>query len=163
MSTKFYKSPLVTIAIPIYNSESYLRDAIQSCFNQTFKDWELLLMCDGSTDNSNLIVYEMACLDKRVKVIDDKSKYAHFMAEGITHICKNLPKRDPGSEGEKLACEYMGDVLKNECGCEYTKLESFKENPGSFFGWIYVRCLCSRSTRGFDEVIVCTSNDKLFA
>lgn len=64
MSTKFYKSPLVTIAIPIYNSESYLRDAIQSCFNQTFKDWELLLMCDGSTDNSNLIVYEMACLDK---------------------------------------------------------------------------------------------------
>lgn len=73
MSTKFYKSPLVTIAIPIYNSESYLRDAIQSCFNQTFKDWELLLMCDGSTDNSNLIVYEMACLDKRVKVIDDKS------------------------------------------------------------------------------------------
>lgn len=73
MSTKFYKSPLVTIAIPIYNSESYLRDAIQSCFNQTFKDWELLLMCDGSTDNSNIIVYEMACLDKRVKVIDDKS------------------------------------------------------------------------------------------
>ena len=72
------------------------------------------------------------------KVIDEKSKYAHFMAEGITHICKNLPKRDPGSEGEKLACEYMGDVLKNECGCEYTKLESFKENPGSFFGWIYV-------------------------
>ena len=75
------------------------------------------------------------------KVIDEKSKYAHFMAEGITHICKNLPKRDPGSEGEKLACEYMGDVLKNECGCEYTKLESFKENPGSFFGWIYFKFL----------------------
>lgn len=62
---------LVTIAIPIYNAELYLRDAIQSCINQTYKNWELLLICDGSTDNSTSIAIEMAKHDNRIKVMDD--------------------------------------------------------------------------------------------
>ena len=71
------------------------------------------------------------------KLIAEKEKSAKFMVDGITHICKDMPKRDPGSEGEKMACEYMGQVLRDECGCETTFMEEFKENPGSFFGWIY--------------------------
>lgn len=59
------------------------------------------------------------------------------MADEIAHICKNIPKRGPGDEGEKIACEYMADVLKNDCGCERADVESFKENPHSFLGWIY--------------------------
>lgn len=63
--------PLVTIAIPIYNAEKYVRDAIQSCINQTYQNWELLLMCDGSTDNSTIIAKEIANGDSRIKIIDD--------------------------------------------------------------------------------------------
>ena len=63
--------PLVTISIPIYNAERYLRFAIQSCINQTYKNWELLLMCDGSTDSSTSIAKEMASCDNRIKVVDD--------------------------------------------------------------------------------------------
>ena len=70
-------------------------------------------------------------------VINKKGEYADYMLKEITHICKDMDKRDPGSKGEKQACEYMADVLKNECGCERADVESFKENPGSFFGWIY--------------------------
>lgn len=70
-------------------------------------------------------------------IINKKGEYADYMLKEITHICKDMDKRDPGSKGEKQACEYMADVLKNECGCERTDVESFKENPGSFFGWIY--------------------------
>lgn len=70
-------------------------------------------------------------------VIDKKKEAAEYMVSEITHICKDFEKRDPGSKGEQQACEYMADVLKNECGCERTDVESFKENPGSFFGWIY--------------------------
>ena len=44
--------PSVTIAISIYNAEAYLANAIQSVINQTYKDWELLLMCDGCSDVS---------------------------------------------------------------------------------------------------------------
>ncbi len=70
-------------------------------------------------------------------IINKKKEYAQYMVDEITHICKDMPKRDPGSEGEKIACEYMADVLKKDCGCDEAKVESFKENPGSFFGWIY--------------------------
>ena len=63
--------PLVTIAIPIFNADKYIRDAIQSCINQTYQNWELLLMCDGSTDNSTVIAKEIANGDSRIKIIDD--------------------------------------------------------------------------------------------
>ena len=75
-------------------------------------------------------------------IIDKKYDAAKYMVKEITHICKNLPKRDPGSEGEKLACEYMANVLKKDCGCDRVTVESFKENPGSFYGWIYLTVCC---------------------
>ena len=75
-------------------------------------------------------------------LIDKKDDAAKYMLKEITYICKNLPKRDPGSEGEKQSCEYMAKVLKEECGCERADVESFKENPGSFYGWIYITVTC---------------------
>ena len=71
------------------------------------------------------------------KVIARKGDAADYMVDEITHIIKTFEKREPGSKGEEQACEYMADVLKNECGCDSAEVESFKENPGSFFGWIY--------------------------
>lgn len=70
-------------------------------------------------------------------IIEKKDEYAQYMLDEITHICKDMEKRDPGSKGEQQACEYMADVLKKDCGCQRADVESFKENPGSFFGWIY--------------------------
>lgn len=71
------------------------------------------------------------------KIIDKKDEAAKYMLEEITYIIKNFEKRDPGSKGEKQACEYMAETLKKDCGCDRVQIESFKENPGSFFGWIY--------------------------
>lgn len=62
---------LVTIAIPIYNAEAYLAYAIQSVINQTYTNWELLLMCDGSSDQSTSIAVAYAENDSRIKVVDD--------------------------------------------------------------------------------------------
>lgn len=70
-------------------------------------------------------------------IIEKKDEYAQYMLDEITHICKDMEKRAPGSKGEQQACEYMADVLKKDCGCQRADVESFKENPGSFFGWIY--------------------------
>ena len=70
-------------------------------------------------------------------LIEKKNESAQYMVDEITHICRDMPKRSPGTEGEKVACEYMANVLKEQCGCENVKLESFKENPGSFLGWLY--------------------------
>lgn len=71
------------------------------------------------------------------KIISKKDDYAKYMLDEITHICKDMEKRAPGSKGEQQACEYMAEVLKKDCGCERADVESFKENPGAFYGWIY--------------------------
>lgn len=74
-------------------------------------------------------------------IIDNKDKYAQYMVDEITHICTKLPKRGPGSEGEKLSCEYMGEEMK-KFGCDTVYVEGFKENPDSFYGWIYFTITC---------------------
>ena len=71
------------------------------------------------------------------KLIDKKNEAAQYMIDEITYIIKNFEKRGPGSVGEKQACDHMAKVLKEDCGCETVYTESFKENPGSFFGWIF--------------------------
>ncbi len=71
------------------------------------------------------------------KIIEKKYDAAKYMVKEITHICTKIEKRDPGSIGEKKACEYMAKALKEDCGCERADVESFKENPRSFFGWLF--------------------------
>lgn len=71
-------------------------------------------------------------------IISKKNEAAKYMVDEITYIIKTFGKRDPGSEGEKKACEYMAKVLKNDCGCDSAVVESYEEHPGSFYGWLYL-------------------------
>lgn len=62
---------LVSIGIPFYNSEKFLSDAIKSVIKQTYQNWELILMDDGSSDNSLKIARDLEKNDNRIKVISD--------------------------------------------------------------------------------------------
>lgn len=62
--------PAISIIIPVYNAERYLRQCIESVIAQTFKDWEAILVNDGSKDGSLAICQEYASKDDRIKVID---------------------------------------------------------------------------------------------
>lgn len=64
-------TPVVTIAIPIYNGMPYLRDTIQSVLNQTYQDWILYLVNDGSTDGSLTLMKSFAKGDQRIHIIND--------------------------------------------------------------------------------------------
>ena len=75
------------------------------------------------------------------KIIDKKDEMAQYMIDEITYICNKFEKRGPGSKGEKQACEYAAKQMK-EYGCDNVYVESFKENPGSFYGWIYFTITC---------------------
>ncbi|OJV38892.1 MAG: hypothetical protein BGO29_10790 [Bacteroidales bacterium 36-12] len=62
-------TPLITIGIPFYNAEKFLSQAILSVLNQTYQDWELILLDDGSSDTSLSIARKFT--DTRIKVISD--------------------------------------------------------------------------------------------
>lgn len=61
--------PIISIIVPIYNVEKYLSKCIDSILNQTFKEFELILVDDGSLDNSGRICDEYSKKDKRIRVI----------------------------------------------------------------------------------------------
>ena len=61
--------PMVSIIVPIYNAEQYLRRCVDSILNQEYTDYELLLVNDGSTDASGDICEEYGDRDPRVIVI----------------------------------------------------------------------------------------------
>ena len=64
---------LVSIIIPIYNVEKYLTKCIESVINQTYKNLEIILVNDGSTDNSKEIIDKYSLIDSRIKVINKKN------------------------------------------------------------------------------------------
>jgi len=63
-------NPLISIIIPVYNASRFLNKTIPSVLNQNYSNIELLLINDGSTDNSYEICSEYASLDSRIKLID---------------------------------------------------------------------------------------------
>ena len=62
-------SPLVTVAMPVFNAGSYLRLAVFSIVKQTFTDWELLIIDDGSTDNALQDIADIR--DARIRIFRD--------------------------------------------------------------------------------------------
>ena len=67
------KIPKVSVIIPVYNTERYLHECLDSVINQTMKEIEIICINDGSTDNSLKILKEYALQDKRIHVINRKT------------------------------------------------------------------------------------------
>lgn len=76
--------PYVSILVPIYNVEKYLKECLESLVNQTLNNIEIICINDGSTDNSLKIIKEYASKDSRIKIIDKKnSGYGASMNQGL--------------------------------------------------------------------------------
>ena len=60
---------LITVIVPVYKVEEYLEKCVKTIKNQTYKDLEIILVDDGSPDNSGKICDEIAKTDERIKVI----------------------------------------------------------------------------------------------
>lgn len=63
----------ITIIVPVYNVENYLRRCVDSILNQTYKNLQIILVNDGSTDNSLQICEELKALDERIIVINKQN------------------------------------------------------------------------------------------
>ncbi len=70
-------TPLISIIVPIYNTDLYIEECIESVLSQSYQDWELLLIDDGSTDSSYAICERYSKQDNRIKTI-------HKVNEGVS-------------------------------------------------------------------------------
>ena len=65
--------PTISIIVPVYKTEAYLEKCVDSILAQTFRDFELLLIDDGSPDNCQALCEEAAARDPRIRVIHQKN------------------------------------------------------------------------------------------
>ena len=73
MVAKNLSSPLLTVLMPVYNAKKFLDESIGSILNQTYSNFELLILDDASTDNSLKIIRTHAKEDKRIKILVNKT------------------------------------------------------------------------------------------
>ena len=93
--------PKVSLVIPMYNVEKYLPECIESAQNQTLKDIEIILVDDGSPDNSGKIADEYAKKDERITVIHQQNKWLGAARNAGLKIAK----------GEYISCIDADDYL----------------------------------------------------
>lgn len=79
--------PAVSIVMPVYNGERYLREAVESVIGQEFTDWELILVNDCSTDTTPAIMEEYRAKDERIRIIHNETnqKLPGSLNIGFTH------------------------------------------------------------------------------
>ena len=66
----------VSVIIPVYNAEKYIAQCLQSVIDQTLQEIEIIIVNDGSIDNSLQIVKDFQNKDKRIKIIDQENRGA---------------------------------------------------------------------------------------
>ena len=88
--------PAISVVMPVYNTKEYVGKAIQSILDQTFSDFEFLIIDNGSTDGSGDVIARYAQADSRIRVIHNEKNV--FIAEA-----------------RNRALELVQDVYKRQC------------------------------------------------
>lgn len=128
--------PKISVIVPIYNTEKYLSQCLDSLLNQTLKDIEIICVNDGSTDNSEKIVQEYTKKDKRVRYIFQKNQGRSVARNTGLDAVKSsyLMFCDSDDWYDATMCEKMYDAItKNDVDfvCCGIKMEYDIPNPTS--------------------------------
>lgn len=145
--------PVISIILPTYNGSKYIKTSIESCLNQTFKDFELIIVNDCSTDNTASIIEEYAAKDNRIVVIHnafnkklplslntgfDAAKGKHhtwtsddnyYAPDALETMVKILEK---DSNVDLVYCDYF---IINDSG-EVTGVRKFNNVYDEFINWL---------------------------
>lgn len=163
---------LFSVIVPVYNVEKYLKECVDSILSQTFEDFELILVNDGSKDNSGVICDEYAEKDSRVKVIHKENggqstarnigvevaqgEYAIFIDSDDlfcdNHFFEDLKNKTTDNTDIVVFryCKYYEDGRTDDCGINLSDIDS--SNKADFLRELVCRdaffCSCwSKCTR----------------
>lgn len=105
-------NPLVSIITPTYNHSIFIGECIQSVLNQTYANWEMLIVNDGSTDDTTEVVQGYAERDKRIRLFEQKNIGILRLAETYNFsLSKTKGKYVAILEGDDL---WLADKLTNQ-------------------------------------------------
>ena len=109
-------TPKVSIIIPVYNVEKYIRECMYSTVNQTLKDIEIICIDDGSPDNSGTIIDEYASKDSRVRVVHQKNSGVSATRNKGIELAKGeyIKFIDSDDVLDLTACEVCYNKAKSE-------------------------------------------------
>lgn len=149
---------LISIVLPIYNGEKYMRESIDSIIMQSYQNWELIIVNDCSTDNTAEIANEYVKKDKRIK---------YYKNEKNMRLPKTLNKGFSLSKGDYLtwtsddnlfkqgAFEKMIDALKRDnADFVYASYETIDEN-GNYLDYVKMGKYRSVAIIGHNVVGAC--------
>lgn len=134
------KIPKISVIMPVYNAEKFLAEAIESISNQTFTDFELIIVNDGSKDNSLNIINDYKNKDSRIKLLDQENT-------GIVGALNNALKI---SSGKFIVRMDADDISEKE---RFEKQVIFLEKENAY--------LCGTWARIIDENGILLENKKM--
>ena len=123
-------TPAISIVMAVYNAEKYLRETLDSVLNQTFYDFELICVDDGSTDDSICILQEYRQRDERITVLRNEVK-----SQGAA-MARNIGIN--ASRGEYLSVLDADDFFESEMlEKAYKRVKSVDADAVLFDGYVY--------------------------
>ena len=115
-------TPKISVIMPVFNGGKYIEEAIKSILNQTFIDFEFIIINDGSTDNSLTIIQSFN--DRRIKIINQETNHGNYPARNIGIA---------SAQGEYICVMDSDDIsLPNRLQIQYKFLE--KNSPIAICG-----------------------------
>ncbi len=139
--------PLITVIVPVYNVEAYLPRCVESIIKQTYHNIEIILVDDGSTDNSGSLCDEFAKKDKRILVIHQKNAGISAARNSALDLAK----------GEYIAFIDSDDYISEHMiSTLYEKLEQTKADMAicNYHKWLENEEKLLKSKLSIDDKVV---------
>lgn len=130
-------TPLVSIIVPIYNLEKYISDCVNSLISQTYTNIEIILINDGSSDNSKSICEEFCKLDKRIRLLNHNSNLGVVSSRNTGIKASNgqyiiFVDGDDWLESNMVEC-----FINNTCDTDLVTCGFFKEYDENNYSKVY--------------------------
>ncbi|UPS45266.1 glycosyltransferase [Prevotella sp. E15-22] len=119
-------NPFISVIVPVYNAESYLKGCLESILNQSYSNFELILVDDGSTDNSGWLCDNYATIDCRVRTLHKSNAGAGAARNDGLSTAKGEYIVFVDSD-DKLSLDYFERLSKHDEDVVYIDVEDVNE------------------------------------